>query len=34
MTEDSATLSLDLANDFAEAEENQTQHKEPTPKNI
>ena len=34
MTEDSATLSLDLANDFAEAEEIQTRNKEPTPKNI
>ena len=34
MTEDSATLSLDLANDFPEAEEIQTRNKEPTPKNI
>ena len=34
MTEDSAALSLDLANDFPEAEEIQTRNKEPTPKNI
>ena len=34
MAEDSASLSLDLANDFAEAEESQIRHKEPTPKNI
>ena len=34
MTEDSATLSLDLANGFPDAEESQIQHKEPTPKNI
>ena len=34
MTEDSVTLSLDLANDFPEAEESQTRHKETTPKNI
>ena len=33
-TEDLATLSLDLANDFPEAEESQIRHKEPTPKNI
>ena len=33
-TEDSATHSLNLANDFPEAEESQTQHKETTPKNI
>ena len=31
MTKDSAKLSLDLANDFPEAEESQTRHKEPTP---
>ena len=34
MTEDSSTLSLDLANDFPEAEESQIRHKEPTPINI
>ena len=34
MTEDLATLSLDLANDFPEAEKTHMQHKEPTPKNI
>ena len=34
MTKDSAALSLDLANDFSEAEESQTRHKEPTSKNI
>ena len=34
MTEDSAPLSLDLANDFPEAEEIQARNKEPTPKNI
>ena len=34
MTEDSETLSLDLANDFPEAEESQTLHKEPSPKKI
>ena len=34
MTEHSATLSLDLANDFPEADEIQTRNKEPTPKNI
>ena len=34
MTEDSAALSLDLANNFPEAEEIQTRNKEPTPKNI
>ena len=34
ITEDSATLSLDLANDFPEAEESQTRHKETTPRNI
>ena len=34
MTDVSAILSLDLANDFPEAEEIQTRHKEPTPKNI
>ena len=34
MTDDSATISLDLANDFPEAEEIQTRNKEPTPKNI
>ena len=34
MTEDSATLSLDLANNFPEAEEIQARNKEPTPKNI
>ena len=33
MTEDSATLSLGLANDFPEAEESQTRHKETTSKN-
>ena len=32
MTEDSATLFADLANNFPEAEESQTRHKEPTPK--
>ena len=34
MTEDSATLSLDLANDFPEPKEIQTRNKEPAPKNI
>ena len=34
MTEDSATLSWDLADDFPETEEIQTRNKEPTPKNI
>ena len=34
MTEDSASLSLDLANDFLEAEESERRHKKPTPKNI
>ena len=34
MTEDSATLSLDLAKDFPEAEESQARHKETTSKNI
>ena len=34
MAEDSAALSLDLANDFSEAEESQARHKEPIPKNI
>ena len=34
MAEDSVTLSLDLANDFSEAEETQTRNKETTPKNI
>ena len=34
MTKDSATLSLDLGNDFHETEESQTRHKEPTSKNI
>ena len=34
LPEDSATLSLDLANDFPEAEESQIRHKESTPKNI
>ena len=34
MTKDSAALSLDLANNFPEAEEIQTRNKEPTPKNI
>ena len=33
MNEDSATLSLDLANNFPEAEESQTRHKETTPQN-
>ena len=33
MTKDSAILSLDLANDFPEAEGSQIQHKERTPKN-
>ena len=32
MTEDSASLSLDLANDFLEAEESEIRHKKPTPK--
>ena len=32
MTEDSATLSLDLANEFPEAEEIQTRNNEPPPK--
>ena len=34
MTEDSSTLSVDLANNFPEAEEIQARNKEPTPKNI
>ena len=34
MTDNSATISLDLANDFPEAEEIQTRNNEPTPKNI
>ena len=34
LPDDSATLSLDLANDFPEAEESQIRNKEPTPKNI
>ena len=33
MTKDSAILSLDLANDFPEAEGSQIRHKERTPKN-
>ena len=32
MTEDSETLFLDLANNFPEAEDSQTQHKESAPK--
>ena len=32
MTEDSDTLFLDLANNFPQAEESQTRHKESTPK--
>ena len=34
MTEDSAALSLDLANDFPEAEDIQTRNNEPTPKTV
>ena len=34
MTEDSATLSLNLSNQFPEAEESQTRHREPTLKKI
>ena len=34
MTENSAALSTDLANNFPEAEESQAQYKEPTLKNI
>ena len=34
MTENSAALSTDLANNFPEAEESQKQYKEPTLKNI
>ena len=34
MIEVSASFSVDLANDFPEAEESQIWHKEPTPKNI
>ena len=34
MTEDSVTLSLDLANDFPETEKSQTRHKEPIPRTI
>ena len=34
MTENSAALSTDLANNFLEAEESKTQYKEPTLKNI
>ena len=34
MTEDSATLSLDLANDFPEAKESQARYTEATPKDI
>ena len=34
LTEDSATLSSGLGNDFPEAEEIQKRNKEPTPKNI
>ena len=34
MTDDSSTLSLNLANQCPEAEESQTRHKEPTLKNI
>ena len=34
MTEDSAALSSDLANDFPEAEESQARHIETTPKHI
>ena len=32
MAKDSEALSLELANNFPQAEESQTRHKEPTPK--
>ena len=32
MTEDSATLFLDLASNFPQAEKSQKRHKDPTPK--
>lgn len=34
MSQDSETISLDLANDLPQEEENETQHKEPTTKSI
>lgn len=34
MSQDSETISLDLANDLSQEEENETQHKEPTTKSI